>query len=383
MKKEASISELGLGCYALSGAYGEVDKDRFRETIKRAKRLGITLFDTAETYGEEAERILGEMIKPFRDEVVISTKIGAAADPKTSPLRYENVKASCERSLERLQTENIDIYFVHFDDPRTEVEETIEALEELKSEGKIKHYGVSHLPEKRIEEYIKKGDVSFCMMELSAASRGSRESLLPLCRNHGVKAIAFSVTGRGLLTGEIDVSNSFEKGDIRNMDALFKKERFRSGIRITEKLGEVGERYDKTPVQVGIRWVLEQEGVVSALTGTSSPDHLEENVGGAGWRLKEEDLEELESFFEKEDGILKKKEEEIVREVLSEKTSKDISKDFEDLVYVMEVADDRNLADQEDYEPIFRKLLTLRKKGELERFDIEEAREKLKEIIEL
>ncbi len=383
MDLKTSISELGLGCYALSGAYGKIDKDEFRRTIEYARELGINFFDTAETYGEEAEKFLGVVIKPNRGEVVLSTKIGATINSEASPLSYESVRASCQRSLERLQTNQIDIYFVHFDDPNTEVKETIKALEELKSETKIRHYGVSHLPEKRVEEYFKQGDVSFCMMELSAANRKSREGLLPLCRDYDVKAIAFSVTGRGILTGKFADDPNFDHGDIRNLDSLFKKERFRSSMRVLEKLKEIGDKYGKSPVQVGIRWVLEQDGVVSALTGTSSRDHLEENFGATGWRFKNEDFEELESFFEKEDEILDRREKKIVKEIIYEEPSKKVFQGFEDLVYVMEVVGDTGLAEQEKIEPLFRELFALHKKGELDRSKIVETKNKIKQLIEL
>ncbi|MEF8874205.1 MAG: aldo/keto reductase [Candidatus Thermoplasmatota archaeon] len=376
------ISELGMGCYALSGVYGEVDKRKFQATLDHAESLGINYFDTAETYGEEAERILGEVIKPYRDDIILSTKIGASPENEKPPLSRENVKASCERSLERLQTDNIDIYFVHFDDPKTEVSETVEALDELKEEGKIRHYGVSHLPVKRIEEYLKEGDVSFCMMELSAAARESRKKLLPLCREHGAEAIAFSVTGRGILTGRFDGSETFEKNDLRNMDPLFKKERFRSSLRVTEKLEEIGEKYEKTPVQVAINWVLSQEGVISALTGTSSKDHLEENAGGTGCRLEKSDLDELESFLEKEDEVLERRENEIIEEVLNTEPSNGLEEAFNDLVYVMEVSGSRGIVDESEIEPIFRKLFSLRKKGELDRAKIKETHERLKEVID-
>ncbi|MFP3872599.1 MAG: aldo/keto reductase [Candidatus Natronoplasma sp.] len=381
--EDEKISELGMGCYALSGVYGEVDRERYKKTLVHAGDLGINFFDTAEAYGDEAEKILGEVIEPFRDEVVLSTKIGVSPESDEPPLSHRSVKASCERSLERLGTDHIDIYFVHFDDPGTEVEETIGALEELKDEGKIAHYGVSHLPLERVKEYLEKGDVSFCMMELSAAARESRKRLLPLCREHSVKALAFSVTGRGILTGKIDKTERFEPGDIRNMDPLFKKERFRSALRVTEKLKELGEKYEKTPVQVAINWVLSQEGVISALTGPSSKEHMKENAGASGWTLEDEDLEELESFLEREDDMLEKREKEIIRDVLSGEPSGDLEENFNDLVYVMEVSSGRGIVEERKIEPLFHELFTLQKEGGLDHSKIKEVQEGLRALVDL
>jgi len=265
---DLEVSEVGMGCYALSGSYGSVNPEKYKSVLNHALDLGINLFDTAATYGEEAEKLLGEVVSPIREDVVLSTKIGMGEDGKTS-LAYEDVKNACEDSLDRLSTDYIDIYLVHFDDPETPVKETVKALEDLKQEGKIRHYGVSHLPTERVKEYLKKGDVSFCLMELSAVSRQSRKKLLPLCQEFGAKAIAFSVTGRGVLSGKINEDTEFDPSDIRKMDPLFKKERFKSALRISKKLEEIGKKYEKTSTQVAINWVLSQEGVVSALTGPS------------------------------------------------------------------------------------------------------------------
>ncbi|MEF8832631.1 MAG: aldo/keto reductase [Candidatus Thermoplasmatota archaeon] len=255
--------------------------------------------------------------------------------------------------MKRLNTEYIDIYLVHFDDPDTPVKETVEALDDLKDEGKINHYGVSHLPPEGVEKYLKEGDVSFCLVELSAVSRHDRKKLLPLCDEYGSKAIAFSVTGRGILTGKIDKNTEFDSGDIRKMDPLFKKERFRSALRIEEKLERVGKKYDRTSTQVAINWVLAQENIISALKGTSSKEHLEENVEASGWDLKKDDLKEIESFLDKEDKILKEKEPKIINNILKDRLSKEIEQAFNDLVYVMEVSIDRGMAKEKEIVPIF------------------------------
>lgn len=364
-----------MGCYGLSGAYGPVDKEQYKDVLQYAFESGVTLFDTAEAYGEDAERILGDALNPFRNEVHLSTKI-------KPPLSYQAVKESCKESLKRLQTDCLDIYFVHFDDPATPVDETIEALSDLRTEGKIKQYGISHLPPQRVEEYLEKGDVSFCMMELSAVARRSREKSLPLCRKHGAKAIAFSVTGRGILTGKFRKNEKFEKGDMRNLDPLFKKARFDSAMRITEKLKALGEKYDKTSTQIGINWVLSHENVISALTGPSSKEHLEENLGGSGWKMEDEDLEELEEFLEKEDEKLTEKESEIIKEILSNDLPEDEDKAFHDLIYAMEASMDQDMGEEKKMTPIAQELMSLRKSERgIEKKKLKEIQEKIKELV--
>ncbi len=378
--KELEISEIGMGCYALSGSYGSINRKKFKSVLKSAFERGINLFDTAATYGQESEKILGDVIRPYREEVVISTKIGAGEDGRPS-LAYSDVKDQCENSLDRLDIDQIDIYLVHFDDPETPVEETVEALDDLKDEEMIKHYGVSHLPVERIKEYFKKGDVSFCLMELSPVARQGRNELLPLCQENDAKAIAFSVTGRGILTGKIDEGTEFEPNDIRSMDPLFKKERSRSAIRITEELNEIGEEYEKSSVQVAINWVLSQKSVISALTGTSSERHLVENIGGSGWELKKKDEERIDDLLDREEEILDEKEPEILKEILEEELDKNQPKSFSDLVYVMEVAIERGIAQQKEILPHYRKLLASRKEGDLEYDELEDIRKGLKDLM--
>ncbi len=298
-----NVSEVGVGFYALSGVYGVKDVEEFKRMLNRAYELGVNFFDTADIYGN-AEQILGEVVKPYRHDVYIATKVGMTGDVKPN-LSGKYVKSACEKSLERLQTDYIDLYQVHFDDPNTPVEETVGALEELVSKGKIRHYGVGHLPVERIDTYCKFGNVFSVLMEFSAVARKSREKFLPLCEKYGVAAIGFSVTGRGLLTGKFQKGKKFEPGDIRNLDPLFQRESFQSGLRVAEKLAKLGRSYGKTPVQTAIAWVLSQPGIICALTGPSTVAHLEENVRGSGWFLSSEDLEELEIFFKQEEAWLR------------------------------------------------------------------------------
>jgi aryl-alcohol dehydrogenase-like predicted oxidoreductase len=180
------------------------------------------------------------------------------------------VRSACEDSLLRLGMEVIDLYQVHFDDPYTPVEETVMALEALVQAGKIRHYGVGHLPLERVQEYMNTGNVFSVLMGSVSQHTQAREALLPLCRKHGVGAIAFSVTGRGLLTGKYPAGHPFDPGDIRKFDPLFQSERLESGLRIAGKLGEVGARYGKTNAQAAIAWVLGQPRVICAV-GPSPP----------------------------------------------------------------------------------------------------------------
>jgi aryl-alcohol dehydrogenase-like predicted oxidoreductase len=350
------ISEIGIGCYGLTGVYGPADADGFIKLIERAYDLGVTFFDTADIYGP-AEEILGRAVAPFREQVWIASKVGGGIDGKPN-CSAEHVLASCEESLLRLQTDYIDLYQIHFNDPQTLVEETIGALEKLQSQGKIRYYGIGHLPPNRIQAFLKKGRPFSALFELSAAARSAREHLLALCRRHQVAAIAFSTTGRGLLTGKIDPGHQFNEGDIRRIDPLFQRERFSSGLRVAERLAGLGKQYSKTPVQVAIAWVLAQPGIVCALTGPSTIPHLEENLQSSGWTIPGEELAKLEQFLQYETGRLHDEQLQSIHAILRQPLKAENA--FTDLVYVLEVLIEMRMAEEVAILPIFQDLLTVR-----------------------
>lgn len=183
------LSKLGYGCYALGGAYGhKIEITRATELIHLAYDLGIRFFDTADQYGTEA--VLGKALGSLRPKVAIATKVGAKGG-----LTRKNILASCEASLKRLQTDYIDLYQVHYDDPAVSVEEVVETLEFLKAMGKIRHYGIGHLPLDKTLQYLELGQPQTVLAEMNAASLDRYQELRPLQQEHDFAIIAFSVTG--------------------------------------------------------------------------------------------------------------------------------------------------------------------------------------------
>lgn len=350
------LSRIGIGGYALSGAYGHKDPGEFTRVVQRAYDLGVTFFDVADTYGQ-AESILGQAVAPFRDQVWLATKVGWGGEgqPDCSPA---HLRSACEQSLRNLRTETIDLYQIHFDDPLTPVEDTVQALEELKSCGKIRFYGVGHLPPEKLQSYFELGRVFSALVELSAVARSARQRTLPLCRAHQVSVIAFSPTGRGLLTGAIRPGHRFEVGDIRQADPLFQRERFASGVRLAAELKSLGARYGKTPAQMAIAWVLAQPGVVCALSGPSTLSHLEENLGAAGWAIPVDALDALEAFFLKEDARLRTEQAHSLRGILE--TPLQPASALIDLVYVFETLIEGWQVPEDDLMPMFYELWAVR-----------------------
>ncbi len=378
--KHMEISQVGMGCYALSGAYGDTDPRAYKKVLEYAFELGVNYFDTAQSYGKIAERTLGEVIKPFREEVCISTKIGMK-DGIIPSLSYDHVVKACHRSLETLGTDYIDFYLVHYADPNTPVQETVNALEDLKGDGKIIEYGLSHLSVEDVQDYIRKGDPGMAMMELSAVARTSRNELLPIYVKNNIGSAAFSVTGRGVLSGNYGKECVFQKGDIRSMDPLFHPSQLESALRVVERLKELGRKYDKTPVQTAMGWVLSQPGIVTALTGPSRKEHLEENVGASGWSINKEDLVALDEFFKDEDEYLAREEPLVIKEILTKPLPEDTSAALSDLVYSLECAVTNDIATEKEVLPIFYSLLELRNSGKLTSDKLTEIQSSIRQIL--
>ncbi len=330
------VSEVGVGCFGLSGAYGTKDIDEYRRMIQRAFEMGVNFFDTSGTYGE-GEQLLGEVFAPFRQHVYIATKLGVKQGIKPD-LSASYIQFACRQSLERLQTDYIDLYQVQFEDPDIPIAETVGALENLVKAGAIRRYGVGHLSPESIETYMRYGRVFSVQMELSAVERYACEKILPLCERYQAAGVAYSVTGRGLLAGEIGRGTQFEAGDIRNVDPLFRRARFEFGLRVSKMLAEVGARQDKTPAQAATAWALAQPGITCALPGPSTVTHLEEDVGGSGWRFSEEDLQEMRDFLQQEDAWLQQEERESIRRILSNPLDGDVSRACGDLQYAVETS---------------------------------------------
>ncbi len=373
------ISEIGMGCYALSGVYGPVDRSAYKKVLEHAAELGINFFDTADTYGPKAEEVLGEVVAPIRDEVVLQTKVGIKEG--TADLSYDAVISACDNSLKRLDTDYIDYYLIHFADPDIPVKETIGALKDLKQDGKIDGYGVGHIGFEGLKEYSRYGSPSVAMMELNAVSRKPIDDLLPFCDENKIGAIAFSVTGRGILTGKFRRERDPKLPGIKGIDPLFQHARYGSALRVVDKMKELGEKYDKTPVQTAIRWVLSR-GVLCALTGPSSKEHIEENVGGSGWDIYEEDLEDLDEFLQEEEERLNKEEPAVIERLLRSPLSDDLQRAYSDLVYVIETSVDHSLAKEDEIMPTFQRLWRMRssEKG-LKREKLEMVQKELSRII--
>lgn len=324
-------SRLGYGCYALGGAYGKkLSRTEGVGLIKLGYELGIRFFDTADVY--ETEEILGKALASCRDQVAIATKVGVSR-AGVGKLSREHLVSCCHASLRRLGTDYVDLYQIHYDDAATPVAEVVETLERLQEQGKIRAYGLGHLPLDRTLDYLESGNPRTVMADMNPANLKQYLQLHPLQARYDFGIIAFSVTGRGLLTGTISQDTAFAPGDLRRIDPLFRRNRLASGLRIAAKFKEMSLESGRTPAQLAIAWVLGCSGVAAALTGPTDPDHLAENCAAMNLRLEPDLMDELTAFAKKEAGEFSRQVAREVFEILG-MPSAELSR--EDLIYCLE-----------------------------------------------
>ena len=374
--------KLGIGLYSLSGAYGPRDIEQVKAMIIKAIDSGVKHFDVAETYGK-AEEVLGLVLKNYRDrnyrdQVKISTKLMLNIEDKTNDLNIRNIiRHKCLQSLKNLQTDYIDLYQVHFDNHKIEVDLITNSLDDLKKEGLIGNYGLGHVSIPRLKKYIEYGELSSLMIECSPVALKKYQEVYPICSKNEINLITHGTTGRGLLSGKIDKSQ-FSDTDVRNQDPLFQRSLFASGVRVYKKLKEVSKKYQKTPVQLAIAWTASLPGIGTVLTGPSTIEHLEENLEGATWNPDESLIEELNKFLIEEEKCRKRNRLNDMEQILHQPLFKTRQKIYSDLIYVIEGLIELNIVNEREVLPLYKDLTEWKKNKNLSFSKVEEIKNTLK-----
>jgi len=304
-KSGLEVSALGFGCMGLSFSYGPpTEKNEAIKVIRKAVEGGVTFFDTAEVYGPFTnEELVGEALEPFRDEVIIATKFGWAANPdeggKWNRLnsRPENIKQVAEASLKRLRTDVIDLFYQHRVDEKVPIEDVAGAVKDLILEGKVKHFGLSEAGAGTIRRAHAVLPVTALQSEYSLWWREPEEEILPTLEELGIGFVPFSPLGKGFLTGGIDENTTFAATDFRNTVPRFDQEARIANRRIVDVLGELAQRKKTTRAQLALAWLLAQKPWIVPIPGTTKLHRLKENLGAASIRLTQADLEEIEQAF--------------------------------------------------------------------------------------
>ena len=295
------VSALGLGCMGLNFGYGPtVPKDEGIALIRHAVEQGVTFFDTAEVYGPFTnEAVVGEALRPVRDQVVIATKFGFRIDPDKAgwaglDSRPEHIKAVADASLKRLGVDVIDLFYQHRVDPAVPIEDVAGAVKDLIQAGKVRHFGLCEASAQTIRRAHAVQPLAALQSEYSLWTRGPEAEVLPVLEELGIGLVPYSPLGRGFLTGKIDASATFTPGDIRATIPRFTAEAREANQVLVDLLRRIGEGHGATPAQVALAWLLSRKPWIVPIPGTTKSHRLDENVGAASLALSAQDLARIE-----------------------------------------------------------------------------------------
>ncbi|GAA1481956.1 aldo/keto reductase [Gordonia sinesedis] len=296
---DLEVSPLGLGCMGMSFAYGPADADEAVATLNHALDVGVNFLDTADMYGNGAnEKLLATVLAERRDEIVLATKFGIRTHPDTgyptgevdgSP---EYVRASVDRSLQRLGVDVVDLYYLHRVDPNRPIEETILAMAELVTAGKVRNIGLSEASADTIRRAAAVHPIAALQSEWSIFSRDIEESAIPAAREVGTAIVPYSPLGRGMLTGAVSAT-TLADNDFRRTLPRWQDGNLDHNRAAVDEIAAIAAELDATPGQVALAWLLAQGDDVVPIPGTKRRRYLDENVGATHLTLDAAQFERL------------------------------------------------------------------------------------------
>ncbi|PSL17831.1 aldo/keto reductase [Shimia abyssi] len=303
-------SVIGLGTWAIGGwMWGGTDEAKSIAAIQASVDAGVTLIDTAPAYGQGvAEDIVGKALQERRDKVVLATKCGLVwhtqkgnhffdfdGAPVHRYLGKDAIIYEVEQSLKRLRTDYIDHYITHWQDPTTPIDETMEALEALKSQGKIRSIGASNTSVEETQAYIAAGQLDAIQEEYSMVKRDIEGTLLPVCRDNGVSVLSYSSLALGLLSGKIGPDRVFEGDDQRKDNPRFSMANRQKVADLMQAITPIAQAHGATLAQTVIAWTVQQPGITFSLCGARDASQATENAKAGMLRLSADQIAEIEA----------------------------------------------------------------------------------------
>jgi len=296
------VSSIGLGVQNMHRAYPTTipNRSEMHRIIQSAFDHGVTFFDTAEVYGpHECERILGEAITSFRDQIVITSKFGFDVDFETGQRmggrnsNPKHIKLAVEHMLKRLQTDRIDLLYQHRVDPNVPIDDVAEAVKQLMDEGKVLHWGLSEMGLKTLRRAHAALPVTAVQSEYSMLWRGPEQDVLSTCEELGIGFVPWSPLGVGFLNAAIDERTRFAEGDFRCTEGRFQPENIAHNMALVKLVQNWAKRKQAQPGQIALAWLLAQKPWIVPIPGTTQMAHLHENIGATTVKFTTEELSEL------------------------------------------------------------------------------------------
>src|SRR6267143_1170028 len=309
-KTDLKVSAIGFGCWEIGGTYGRIDENQFQRAVEQAIDNGITCFDTAEAYGMGvSEQALGRALGDRRRGVSIVTKFGVGYDemPTRRDSSRTRVMASIEKSLQRLQTDHVDVYLVHWPDPDTPLEATMRALDDIVQQGKARYIGLSNFRVAQIESCMRLRRIDVVQYGWNMFDRRMQAEIFPYCAAQQMGVMAYGSLAYGLLTGTFHAGMQFDENDWRSragqmgnlnlFRTLFGSDYFLRNLHAVEELKALAAEYHKTLPQFALHWTLSNPVISVALVGCRQASEVEENLGALGWSISAADMAAIDASF--------------------------------------------------------------------------------------
>jgi aryl-alcohol dehydrogenase-like predicted oxidoreductase len=315
-KTDIRVSAIGFGCWEIGGTYGRIDETQFHRAVGQAIDNGITCFDTAEAYGMGvSEEALARALGGRRRDVSIVTKFGVGYEemPNRRDSSRGRVMASIEKSLQRLRTDHVDVYLIHWPDPATPLDESMRALDDIVRQGKARYIGVSNFRLAQIVACMKVRRIDVVQYGWNMFDRRMQTEIFPYCAAQQIGVMSYGSLAYGMLSGAFHAGMHFEENDWRSKGGmlgtlnlfrtLFGAEQFPRNLAAADDLKRLAAKYGKTLPQFALRWVLTNPVVGTALVGFRTPAEVTENLGALGWEISNADMAEVDAILARHGAV--------------------------------------------------------------------------------
>lgn len=299
------VSRLGFGAWQLGGhGWGDCDQSETANAVRHALDSGINFFDTADVYGlGESERQLSRALGPHRKTAVIASKFGVRWNGSNETWKDISpcyMVEALEESLRRLRIERIPLYYIHWPDGQTPVEDAVEALARQRDAGKIAAIGISNFSADQIRAAAQVTEIAAVQMQFSLISRSEFNKSRQALQELNLPLVAWGALNKGLLTGKFTTESRFGENDTRHRDPDFQGERFLENLKAADCVTSVASRLGRLPAQVAIRWLMDTPGVSVVLAGAKSAAQVSQNCEASGWQLSNEDYAQLRDLADQD-----------------------------------------------------------------------------------